>query len=437
MILKRQHYHFKSDEFLNTMCTMRDFCISTFILFIIINNCVAQRGYWGTTINLNETARQSTGKLFRTDSIGSNLTVMHRFSDTLLGKHPNNSLLLASNGKIYGTSIIGGTGGQGTLFEYDLSIDSFKVLVNFGQGVGQFPYGRPHDALIETSPGVLYGVSFNTIFKYIISTNVISHCAAAPSFQSGFRTIQNEISGGLYKASNGLMYGTTLGYSACPFSDPGVGSVFRFNPSNNSFSYIFPFSCSLYNGASPNGNFVEHNGKFYSTTKYGGKDVSSTNPGKGVIFEYNPIANTYTKKFDFNDTLGLWPTQQSLVKANNGRFYGLSSGGNSYQTVGQGFMYGGILYEYDPATDVLTKKHDFQIFLPPKSGVYVPPYPAGDLLMASNGKLYGSTWYGGIFEYDPLLDTLMVTSKNPFINFSQFRYKIFNFKSAFYIFIKV
>jgi Secretion system C-terminal sorting domain len=386
----------------------------TFILILstaLTNSAVAQRGYWGITTNLNQTARQSTGKLFRTDSTGCHLIVMHHFADTLFGENPTNSLLLASNGKIYGTTRLGGSAGWGTLFEYDLAIDSFKVLVNFG--TGGLNFSTPYDGLIETSLGILYGVAetaIGRIFKYNIATNTCSLVASVPSWVSGLQTIQNRVSGGLYKGSDGFLYGTTLGYSSCPASMPGIGSVFRFNPTNNSFSYIRPFPCSVFSGAAPNGNFVEDNGKFYSTTVGGGAYTTQFD-AKGVIFEYNPTANTYTKKFDFNDTLGLKPRQQSLVKAANGKLYGLTEqGGNSVQQTSTGIRTGGVLYEYNPATNIVTKKFDFKVFL--QNGLYVGSNPTGDLLAASNGKLYGSTVYGGIFEYDPLLDTLIQRHSN-------------------------
>ena len=382
------------------------------LLFVLASSSFSQRGYWGTTINFHETALQSTGKLFRTDSIGSNLVVMHHFSDILFGRSPNNSLLLASNGKIYGTTVGGGTYNWGTLFEYDLAIDSFKVLVNFGPGIQT---DRPHDGLIETSPGILYGVGgspIGKIFKYNISSNTFSLVASVPNFPSGTQTIQNPISGGLYKASNGLLYGTTTLYSACSFGTPNVGSVFRFNPTNNSFSYIYPFNCSYVSGASPNGNFVEYNGKLYSTTSSGGTYYNTQTGGKGVIFEYNPVANTYTKKFDFNDTLGAQPSQQSLVKAANGKLYGLTmTGGNSIHYGSNGNLTGGVLYEYNPLTNVVTKKYDFKVFLN-QSGLYVGSNPTGNLLLASNGKLYGSTTFGGVFEYDPIADTVIQRHSN-------------------------
>ena len=52
-------------------------------------------------------------------------------------------------------------------------------------------------------------------------------------------------------------------------------------------------SCLVDAGYSYNGYFAEVNGKLYSTTLYGG--VNNT----GVIYEYVPATNTYTKKHDF------------------------------------------------------------------------------------------------------------------------------------------
>jgi uncharacterized repeat protein (TIGR03803 family) len=85
------------------------------------------------------------------------------------------------------------------------------------------------------------------------------------------------------------------------------------------------------------------NGKFYGLTYAGGINNA------GVIFEWDPTTNTYTKKFDFNTTNGSKP-QGSLILS-NGKFYGLTStGGNSNL---------GVMFEWDPVTNVYTHKKRF------------------------------------------------------------------------------
>ncbi|MBL0342563.1 MAG: hypothetical protein IPP71_17685 [Bacteroidetes bacterium] len=58
----------------------------------------------------------------------------------------------------------------------------------------------------------------------------------------------------------------------------------------------------------------------------------------GVIFEYNPITNVYAKKFDFNESVGATPSE-SLMLESNGKMYGM--------TKYSGFNFLGVIFEYD------------------------------------------------------------------------------------------
>ena len=121
-------------------------------------------------------------------------------------------------------------------------------------------------------------------------------------------------------------------------------------------------------------------------TAYGGTD------SRGVLFEYNPSTNGYTKKFDFDGTARGAIPYESLLEASNGKLYGMTCYGGS-----SGY---GVLFEYDPASNTYTKKLDFD-------GTNNGRYPNGGLMQASNGKLYGMASSGGVndygvlFEYDP------------------------------------
>jgi uncharacterized repeat protein (TIGR03803 family) len=115
----------------------------------------------------------------------------------------------------------------------------------------------------------------------------------------------------------------------------------------------------------------------------------------GVIFEYDIATNTITKKVDFTGTNGESPTG-NLVQAPNGKLYGMTERGGA-NTIG-------VLFEYDPATNVYSKKLDF-------NGTVNGGTPNGSLELSSNGKLYGFTTSGGansfgvLFEYEAATST--------------------------------
>ncbi len=170
------------------------------------------------------------------------------------------------------------------------------------------------------------------------------------------------------------------------------GVLFKFDPINDSIIKLFEFGGA--NGYAPRGSLVEAlNGNLYGLTTMGGSH------GGGVIFEYNPVTNIYTKKIDFSSVSNGSDPEGSLMQVNNGKLYGLTSGGGLYGA--------GVLFEYNPITNDFVKKIDFNVN---SSG----GGPKGSLLQASDGDLYGLTTYGGsynsgiIFKYN--LSTNILTN---------------------------
>ncbi len=188
---------------------------------------------------------------------------------------------------------------------------------------------------------------------------------------------------GTMLASDGNVYGTL---SSGGLHNAGV--LYRYNPTSEVYSVLYHFDRST--GMTPFSELYEAaNGKLYGTTNTGGdNDV-------GVLFSFDKSNNTYAVVHNF-DYLATGAFPLSAVRAGaNGKLYGVTNAG--------GTSGGGVLYEYDPSGNVLTKKHDFDYV----AGSY--PYAAPKL--ASNGKLYGTTTNGGagfsgtLFEYDPATNT--------------------------------
>ena len=191
----------------------------------------------------------------------------------------------------------------------------------------------------------------------------------------------------LYQASNGKFYGMTK-YGGT--NNKGV--LFEYDPTINAYTKKIDFNAPN-NGANPAGSLIQAtNGKLYGMTKYGGTN------NIGVIFEYDIATNTLTKKADFTDSLTGKTPNGSLMQASNGKLYGVAKNG--------GINNQGVLFEYDIINDTLIKKVDFD-------GINKGAYPKGSLMQASNGKLYGMTSGGGaysggvLFEYVIVNDTLI------------------------------
>jgi uncharacterized repeat protein (TIGR03803 family) len=210
--------------------------------------------------------------------------------------------------------------------------------------------------------------------------------------QYEFTSDQNGVSCryGLIKAFNNKLYGVT---QRGGINDVGV--LFEFDPATNTFTKKVDFSTST--GAYPLQIVQASNGKIYGITPHGGA------ADQGVIFEYDPTANSYSKIFDFTISAdGLVPG--SLIQASNGKLYGTT------QTVwtGGGVVYvPGVIFEYDIYSNTYAKKTDFYV-------------SSDNLMQASNGKLYGigrpltpSTTF--LFEYD--IDSNVASYKAPITSY--------------------
>lgn len=391
--------------------------LAVFLQNLLVNKALAQHEYWGYQ-STNDTSGgfKNYGRIFKTDSLGKNLTIVYAF-DSINGMTPMGRLFLASNGKLYGmtnrggngTNAFGGSRGNGVFFEYDLSINRYKVLYHLG--TTQMPAGGPSGLFTETSGGNLFTImenlgSSSVIYKYNTRTNSLTHVYTTPLVKSGITTIFTNTTGQLVLAKNGKLYGG-VGGDQMPNCSPSPGNIFRIDTNTNAFTKVYKFPCNVTDGGYPGSNMIEwSNGKLYGLAGGG-----FNNNLAGVIFEYDYSTNVYTKKYDLPANTANNHYRNVFTKASNNKLYGLThSGGGDIQNNDYG-----TLYEYDPTTNRYTVKHKFGVhgftdfWQPISSG----RYPSGKLLQASNGKLYGNT-YDGIFEYDIAKDTLTVTSKFDF-----------------------
>lgn len=174
------------------------------------------------------------------------------------------------------------------------------------------------------------------------------------------------------------LYGITAGGGA-----NGYGVIFQWNPITNGYTKRIDFIGS--NGRQPTASLAESGSKFYGTTQYGGINGTGIFPyyGYGVIFEWDPVTNIYTKKIDFDESIGFYPSESLTLK--DGKFYGTTLGGSNANSTG-------TIFEWDPKTNIYIKKVDFENVF---NG-----YPVSALTLYA-GKFYGLT-AASIYEWDPI-----------------------------------
>jgi uncharacterized repeat protein (TIGR03803 family) len=316
----------------------------------------------------------NNGVLFEYDPATSTFTKKFDFNGTS-GSNPSSSLALATNGKLYGLTQDGGSLSDGVLFEYDPAISSFVKKLDFNLTDGDSPLG----SLAQASNSKLYGMTSRggasdagVLFEYNPTSSLFTK-------KHDFTESTGYPSGSLVQAGNGKLYGLTE--SGGP---NGFGTLFEFDPATDVYSKKLDLTGA--NGINPLGSLIlATNGKLYGLTAYGGVN------DKGVIFEYDPATNIYTKKIEFSSGSGGYQPEGDLIQATNGKLFGMTRLGGTNDL--------GVIFEYDVATNTITKKVDF-------TGANGES-PTGNLAQAPNGKLYGMTERGGantigvLFEYDP------------------------------------
>ncbi|MBB1286574.1 T9SS type A sorting domain-containing protein [Flavisolibacter sp. BT320] len=341
------------------------------------------------------------------------------------GNYPADQKLVETpTGKIYGVTTRGGKEDRGTVFSYNPSTDTYVKESDFSQGKGQNPHGN----LTIGSDGKLYGPSsdFFNVRGVVYSFNPLTHRIEIAAGFGGWNGAGPV--GGLLLTKDGKMYGMTAGggcmaqgaiyyfngTSAEPVSCFGSaegwnpigilleatdgmlygmtsaggtnnrGVIFSFDPESQIRTKLKDLSGS--DGANPEGSLMQaSNGMLYGMTSSGGVH------NLGVIFSFDPATGTYTKLKDFAGPDGATP-QGSLMQANNGMLYGMTSSGGTNNL--------GVVFSYDPATGTYAKLKDFA----GSDGAN----PEGSLMQASNGMLYAVTKYGGnyslgvLFSLDPV-----------------------------------
>jgi uncharacterized repeat protein (TIGR03803 family) len=323
--------------------------------------------FYGTTVNGGAYRYGTAFKI----TPGGVLTTLYSFCsqpNCADGSGPFAALVQATDGNFYGTTYGGGTYSSGTAFKITpggtlTTQYSFCSQPNCADGAGPFA------ALVQATDGSFYGTTYQggtndggTVFKIT---------------PSGTLTTLHSFDGsdGLYpdtpltQGSDGTFYGTTQQGGA-----GSAGTVFKITPSGNLTTlHSFDGSDGLY----PNTPLTQgSDGNFYGAAEQGGAYRS------GTVFKITP-AGTLTVLHSFDGSDGYIPLAV-LVQASDGNFYGLTDLGGTYSS--------GTVFKITPG-GTLTTLYSFCS----QSGCIDGANPDGGLVLGRDSNFYGTTSEGGAF----------------------------------------
>jgi uncharacterized repeat protein (TIGR03803 family) len=270
-------------------------------------------------------------------------TVLHTFTGGNDGVYPYSNLIFDGAGNLYGTTLAGGKGGGGVVFQLTPKQGggwTENVLYGFPISLYGTPYGaNPYAGVVFDRLGNLYGTTWTggsgagplcafgagcgTVFQLTPSAggwteNVLYN------FQNGSDGANPN---GLIIDASGNVYGTTSSWA---------GTVFELSPSNGGWKYSLLYSFTGNINGGPRGNLtMDQAGNLYGTTFQDGSYSS------GSVFKLTPSNGGWkeTDLYDFSGPDGANP-MGGITLDSHGNLFGTTAYGGEYSC--------GVVYEITP-----------------------------------------------------------------------------------------
>jgi uncharacterized repeat protein (TIGR03803 family) len=307
-----------------------------------------------------------------TPSPAQTFTSLLSFSGANGSKPFGGPLVQGLDGNFYGTTWMGGTSGDGTVYRITPA-GGQTTLHSFDGTDGK----QPLAGLVLGTDGNFYGGTeiggahgFGTLFKITPSgtlTTIYNFCAeGGECVNTGSQPI-----GGLVQGHDGNFYGTTAGAGGTY----GHGTIFKITPAGA--------LTTLYSFNEIAGSYMPlvqtEAGEFWGLTDVGGAD------NFGTVYTYN--SGTFTTVLSFDGSNGSYPDYGALVQDTSGNFYGTTSQGGAYTTCGDTSGCGTVFKV--TSGGVLTTLHSFG------SSSADGAAPLGGLGYGTDGNFYGAAEAGG------------------------------------------
>ena len=350
--------------------------------------------FYGTTLTGGSSGQ---GAIFKMTTAGVMTTLVNFYGAN--GAQPQGGLALASDGFLYGTTTSGGANNLGTIFRVSTS-GALTTLVHCTTLTGT----TPRAALIQGADGSLYGSTTaggtgasGTIFKMTTAGafTLLVNLTGIVSTAYG-----SNVQAAMIQGLDGNFYGACGSGGAAAF-----GTIFKMTPAG-AFTTLVSFTGTT--GAALGSNPLGALAQASDSTLYGTTSASGTG-GNGTIFSCT-TAGALTTLQNFTGSSGLVPggsCQGPLAFGADGLLYGV--------TVGGGSLSAGVLFKVT-TTGAFTAIRSL-------SATTDGSFPYGGLVSASDGNFYGTTsgtvfavplqFSGGFFRLAPSTSTFTMLSTFP------------------------
>jgi len=332
-------------------------------------------------------------------------TILHSFCHTCGdGQNPYGGLLAFDKlGNVYGITTDGGAYSSGVVFELTSESNGWteSVLYSFGENKGDG--GRPYSGVVLDAAGNLYGVTpgggrWLGGMEYELS----------PGSNGWSETLLHSFGGGNdgYSSLAGLtwdgaskLYGTTSKGGA-----QGAGTVFQLRRTSGGTwkeRVLYSFLTAKGDGVFPGTASLipDRAGNLYGTTMFGGKNICFSEYDCGTVFELSPGRDGRWKErvlYDFREGSGGFVPTGLVARDKAGNLYGTASEG------GDPVCGCGTVYKLSPRAHGQWKYTVLHQFVAATGGL-----PEGGVILDGKGNLYGTTLGGGangggvVFEVTP------------------------------------
>src|SRR5258708_2291790 len=328
------------------------------------------------------------GDVFRATPTGE-ITAIYSFSCTVTSCYVNEpfSMILGSDGSLYGVSLYGGKGsGSGTIYRVTLA-GEFSGVYAFNYKDGENP-----NSIAQSADGNLFGTAANGgqfghgTFYQVSTTGQLKRLH---SFCSQPGCLDGAFPLSAIQGRDGNFYGTTVQGGA-----HGAGAIYELTAAG-SYRVLYSF-CSLPycdDGGEPLSIVQDNEGNFFGAG-YGGGGFQKF----GTVFEFT-ATHQFQLLHSFNPLVDGGDPSAGVTLANDGNLYGVNLYGENSN---------GTVYEATPEGD-FSLPYTVNGHCDP----YTPPFHS------TTHNLYGTTdpyrGYGAFFRLSnglsPLVKTVPVAGK--------------------------